>query len=193
MSQVVQQSNNVDNNLYYPFFKKIKNSQYKTTVPEKLYAALRRHVDTNQDYDVAAVMDGWTTQSGYPVVTVQVQDNRTDINISQKRFLLKNMNHNDATKWDIPLNYATSKGEFQNTTTQFWLRKNNGEVTVQLNNKTEWIVFNVQQTGFYRVNYDEGSWKRIAKALKQNDTEIDVINRAQVKFSLDFLANELWF
>lgn len=127
-------------------------------------------------------MDGWTSQAGYPVVTVDVAENRTDMHISQKRFLLKNMNHTDTTKWDIPLNYATSRDEFQNTTKQFWLRKNDAAkvITAQLNNKTDWIVFNVQQTGFYRVNYDEGSWQRIAKALRQNDTEIHVTNRAQV-------------
>lgn len=36
-------------------------------------------------------------------------------------------------------------------------------------------------TGYYRVNYDEYTWKLIAKALEENMFAIDELNRAQVK------------
>merc|ERR1719192_759391 len=42
------------------------------------------------------------------------------------------------------------------------------------------VIFNVQQTGFYRVNYDKKNWKLIAKQLQRNHTAIHVINRAQI-------------
>jgi len=42
------------------------------------------------------------------------------------------------------------------------------------------VVFNVQQTGYYRVNYDKKNWKLIAKQLLKDHQTIHVINRAQI-------------
>merc|ERR1719167_339337 len=42
------------------------------------------------------------------------------------------------------------------------------------------IIFNVQQTGYYRVNYDLKNWELIANALMKDHTSIHVINRAQI-------------
>lgn len=117
-------------------------------MPEKLYSALQRHA--NADIDVAAVMGSWATQSGYPVITVNVQDNRKDVHITQRRFLLRNENHTDETKWEVPLNYATSEenANFQNTQKLFMLpRKYGGALKLNLQYEIDWIIFNVQQTG----------------------------------------------
>lgn len=42
------------------------------------------------------------------------------------------------------------------------------------------VVFNVQQTGYYRVNYDENNWDLLAKQLKADHRAIHVVNRAQI-------------
>ena len=42
------------------------------------------------------------------------------------------------------------------------------------------VVFNVQATAFYRVNYDEDSWRRIAAALRKDKSLIAPLNRAQI-------------
>lgn len=44
-----------------------------------------------------------------------------------------------------------------------------------------WVIFNTQQVGYYRVNYDAVSWHLIYQALlKANHDGIHVLNRAQV-------------
>ncbi|XP_029162710.1 aminopeptidase N-like [Nylanderia fulva] len=44
-----------------------------------------------------------------------------------------------------------------------------------------WIIFNIQQIGYYRVNYDDENWRRISHYLNHDDyTKIHVLNRAQI-------------
>jgi hypothetical protein len=44
-----------------------------------------------------------------------------------------------------------------------------------------WYVFNKQQRGYYRVNYDESNWNALSQALISNDyAKIHVMNRAQL-------------
>lgn len=126
-------------------------SAFRTTTPEKLYSVLRRFADDK--IDVSAMMDSWTRQSGYPLVTVNVHADRRNVSISQKRFFLKDKG-NSTTKWDIPLNWATAwdNANFTRTNPQFILSKSADKpLELQLINKTEWIIFNVQQTG---MNFD---------------------------------------
>ena len=42
----------------------------------------------------------------------------------------------------------------------------------------EWYVLNIQQTGFYRVNYDYENWQRLTWQLHDDLTVIHVLNRA---------------
>ncbi|XP_029154998.1 thyrotropin-releasing hormone-degrading ectoenzyme-like [Nylanderia fulva] len=57
-----------------------------------------------------------------------------------------------------------------------------------------WMIFNIQQVGYYRVNYDDENWRRISSYLKSdNYTKIHVLNRAQIiddAFHL-MIANQL--
>ena len=51
------------------------------------------------------------------------------------------------------------------------------------------VVFNVQATGYYRVNYDEASWIDIADALKLDKDLIHPLNRAQLICDVVALAD----
>lgn len=94
-------------------------------------------------------MDTWTRQSGYPLITVNVHADRQNISVTQRRFLLKNKDHKDEAKWDIPINWATSwdNANFTRTSRQMNFLKSEKSLELTLMNKTEWIIFNVQQTG----------------------------------------------
>ncbi|XP_072754641.1 aminopeptidase N-like [Anoplolepis gracilipes] len=44
-----------------------------------------------------------------------------------------------------------------------------------------WVIFNLQQTGYYRVNYDSENWQKIAEYLNSREyTKIHVLNRAKI-------------
>lgn len=93
-------------------------------------------------------METWTTQPGYPVVTVERTGSLT-YTISQRRFLLKNKDHTDATMWEIPLNYASPSQleSFATTTSRESLTKTQRTKQITVETDTEWKIFNVQQTG----------------------------------------------
>lgn len=90
-------------------------------------------------------MDTWTTQGGYPVVSVEISDGVA--HLRQEQFLLKNPNNAAINKvWWIPMTWASeSKLAFTNTLASDWLSSTNG--TLQLDVRDEWVIFNVQQTG----------------------------------------------
>ncbi|XP_029176347.1 aminopeptidase N-like [Nylanderia fulva] len=47
--------------------------------------------------------------------------------------------------------------------------------------ENDWMIFNLQQIGYYRVNYDLWNWRKISYYLNfDNYTKIHVLNRAQI-------------
>lgn len=100
----------------------------------------------------------------------------------QSQFVLKSDERTDASYW-IPLNFATKKTpDFTNTAPTSWIPQGqpSAYVTTDAEN-SDWIVFNKQQTGYYRVNYDNKGWALIIHELvKGNHSLIHHTNRAQL-------------
>ncbi|KAK2581484.1 hypothetical protein KPH14_005150 [Odynerus spinipes] len=155
---------------------------------EDLYTALADQIIDNSLKDrIDKFLDSWTTQAGYPVVNVEILPNTSRVVLSQERFLLRNQKNESIDKiWYIPITWVTDiEPQFNNTKPQFWLTS--AQDYVEIDNKEQWIIFNVQQAGYYRVNYDELSWKRIIDTLKSPEFEkIHEVNRAAL---IDDLMN----
>lgn len=133
---------------------KTKNihSAYGTTTPQDLYTALQPNVGQST-LQVADFLNSWTNQTGYPVVTVNRGDDKKTLTISQKRFLLKNPNHSDNTRWEIKLNFATSQQKnFQTTQSTHSLSQNESSLTFALSSEVDWVIFNIQQTGEWKFD-----------------------------------------
>lgn len=117
-----------------------------------MFSALQRQA-IGIDVDIAALLGPYTEQSGYPVINIDVQANRRDIRITQRRFLLRNKDHTDERKWEVPLNFATAfeNQDFKSTKHQFLLSSKAIAPEINLRKKIDWIVFNVQQTGEFDI------------------------------------------
>lgn len=100
---------------------------------------------------MAAIISTWTAQAGFPVATIHRGANKKSLTISQKRYSLKNKDHDDKTLWEIPMNYASpnDNSAFANTIPFFTMDRSQKSISLELNNETDWIIFNVQQTGKY--------------------------------------------
>ena len=132
-------------------------------------------------------MDTWTLQMGYPVLTVKREyDGVGKATVSQQRFLLSKTDDNSDKhdyKWWIPITFTTPGGNFNVTKNTVWMSNKQESISV---GSTDWpdsktaLVFNVQQNGYYRLNYDTENWKLIIKQLNEDHTKIHVINRAQI-------------
>uniref|UniRef100_A0A8C1GCY0 Aminopeptidase n=1 Tax=Cyprinus carpio TaxID=7962 RepID=A0A8C1GCY0_CYPCA len=50
----------------------------------------------------------------------------------------------------------------------------------ELKDKDDWLLANVNCTGFFRVNYDEENWNKLRMQLERNHNVIPLINRGQL-------------
>ncbi|KAL6254854.1 hypothetical protein P5V15_014193 [Pogonomyrmex californicus] len=161
-----------------------KNKRKGLGNPDALWKEIQKQVDVEQstsDISVKSIMDSWTTQSGYPVVSVNINDDGV-VNLSQERFFLRNLDKTSTdVTWYVPLTFATqSNPDFSNTIPKYWM--NTKETTAEFKiNPKEWAIFNIQSSAFYRVNYDDRGWQRIFDFLKSDKfEEIHVLNRAAI-------------
>lgn len=143
-------------------------------------------------------MNSWTLQSGFPVVKVTRDYDSGSITLYQERLFNTNLiqEEEEVQTWWIPYNFASSnRRDFENTNPIGWMEEGIAtktfESTDDINwSSSDWIIFNVQQTGYYRVNYDNQNWLLIAEELNHGDFE-DIVptNRAQIIDDSLSLAN----
>ncbi|CAL7935732.1 unnamed protein product [Xylocopa violacea] len=164
---------------------------YQSADQNDLWDALTKqaHKDNVLDSGVTIkeIMDTWTLQTGFPVVTVTRNYNNGAVTLTQERFMLCNgtMKTRSISEplWWIPITYTTeSRLDFNKTQPSEWMR---AVKSITLSNlkwrPSEWAIFNIQETGYYRVNYDKMNWQMIIKQLnKESFKDISTINRAQL-------------
>ncbi|CAD6242385.1 GSCOCG00009475001-RA-CDS [Cotesia congregata] len=158
-----------------------KAHQFDSVVTNDLWRAFqevynKKHED--KPLDIKETMDPWIEQTGTPVVNVTRNYETGEITLIQKN----SRNENPKNKWRIPINFATkSNPDFSRTTPTMWMEVDQEVTTIPDVKTDDWIIVNIQQRGFYQVNYDKENWKLIADYLNSEDyTKIHVVNRAQL-------------
>jgi len=104
--------------------------------------------------DVKTIMDTWTLQAGFPVVSVERYYENDTAKLRQDRFLIGESAEADASEnfgWWIPITFAAVGESFENTFSQNWMEEGekSKEITGMPGRNTA-VIFNVQQTGYYR-------------------------------------------
>ncbi|XP_064118954.1 aminopeptidase N-like [Macrobrachium nipponense] len=131
-----------------------------------------------------AIMDSWTLQMGYPVISIIRNVKGTLATVSQERFLLTTNKTGDehGYKWWVPLTFTSqAKPNFNRTQALIWMKNSSSHTVVRdLPDRNNWVIFNLKQTGFYRVHYDDNNWDLLIQQLQNDHDVIDVINRAQI-------------
>ncbi|XP_068743782.1 glutamyl aminopeptidase-like [Montipora capricornis] len=130
--------------------------------------------------DVRKIMNTFTLQMGYPVVTITKSDKRPDTYLaSQARFLYYRQSMQKRTaspndyKWVIPFSYYTGRLKTSippNNVAMKIIEDDSAEISWD---GIHWIKGNIGQTGFYRVNYEEGNWEILSTQL---DHDLKVFN-----------------
>ncbi|CAG2168745.1 unnamed protein product, partial [Oppiella nova] len=163
--------------------------RYDNAVQDDLWNYLT--LAANNSLNVKKVMDSWTLQAGYPVVTLTRDYSQRKAWLTQKRFLLyvtsNETNGIDSSKywWEIPITYTSERNANWDPITKLWMTRSNASDEFMIKdedipNNDEWIIANLQEVGYYRVNYDTNNWKLIIRQLVSNHKKIHVINRAQL-------------
>ncbi|KAM6930481.1 endoplasmic reticulum aminopeptidase 1b [Xenentodon cancila] len=129
---------------------------------------------SGDELDVRAIMDTWTLQEGFPLVTVEVQGR--EVRLSQERFLrTDDPSLTEGFLWQIPLTYVTSASD----TIHRFLLKTKTDV-LYLPGEVDWVKFNVNMSGYYMVHYAGEGWNSIIRLLQHNHTALTGNDRASL-------------
>ncbi|XP_066600502.1 aminopeptidase A isoform X2 [Prorops nasuta] len=132
--------------------------------------------------NLTAIMDTWTRQKGFPVLTVRKGQGNKYI-LTQKRFLSDPDAEYDPAeseyryKWTIPITYITNNSGIA---TLFWFDKDADDLIIELDEPAEWIKFNKDQVGYYRVNYENSEWEVLSNTLRWYHQRLSVADRANL-------------
>lgn len=149
----------------------------QAAIPDDLHEGLQRAYDEDNignQLNINDLMHSWEDQPGYPMITVQLLNN--NLVFSQRRYP-----GSAGEIYSVPITLATkTDANFNRKTPTVWL-KDQVDVFTQseLNFRAgDWIILNIQQVGYYRVNYDTNIWHAIINQLIENHSVINPINRA---------------
>lgn len=153
--------------------------QYSNAVHDDLWNVMtefgHKFQTLPKDLTVKTIMDSWTLNAGYPVL--MVKQNGTNIHVTQQHYLLPILNTSDTQTWHIPIscvirgNETTAPRIIHN-----WLPNSTDLELTNVIEPEEWFYFNTHRTGYYRVNYDYQSWKK----LSMNSHHLPNVTRANL-------------
>ncbi|XP_058252399.1 alanyl (membrane) aminopeptidase b, tandem duplicate 1 [Hemibagrus wyckioides] len=158
----------------------LNHFQFENTVYTDLWDHLQQAVvdsGTKIPRTVSEIMDRWVLQMGFPVVTIDTVTGA----ITQNHFLLDPESFVERPspfkyEWIVPIQWM--KTEFKQEI--YWLMTKNAQNDMMKMVGSDWLVANLDVSGYYRVNYDMGNWKKLLDVLQSNHKNIRVINRAQI-------------
>jgi len=150
--------------------------EYENAATPDLWHALE---EVTPELNISRIMDTWTRQMGFPLLTCVVQGNQ--LIVSQTRFLADPGSANNETvtpspynyKWDIPVGHLSSNGVSGKT----WMYMENASVSINISNNSSWVKLNAGQYGFFRVNYPDNIWQSMISALVSNITVMSASDR----------------
>ncbi|MGI8957874.1 MAG: M1 family metallopeptidase [Chthoniobacterales bacterium] len=144
--------------------KYIATHKYSNTTTADLWEALTEV----SGKPVGEIAPGWTEQPGVPLVKMERKENT--IQLHQERFTV-HFADPPALRWQIPLTYVTQN---QPATNGFLLREPAANLPNELPSDKA-IKFNVEDTGYYRVQYDSASWNLLVAQIPRL-SEADRVN-----------------
>ncbi|KAK8620087.1 hypothetical protein V6N13_066572 [Hibiscus sabdariffa] len=139
----------------------IKRYELSNAKTDDLWAVLKEVCNEPVD----KIMDSWTKQKGYPVLSVRVK-NQT-LEIKQSQFLYGNSDGRG--QWIIPITYCC--GDYDSSKSFLMEKKSETHdikdfISDNIDPARSWIKLNVEQVGFFRVKYDDGMAAKLRYAIE---------------------------
>ena len=143
----------------------LNRHSYENARTTDLWTAL----EESSGQPVNTIMGSWTGQMGYPVLDVAATSTEGgfSLEVKQERFVFDSILGDDAGAddeeqvWPVPLT-VTAEGVGITATL---VNAATDTVTVGAPADADWFKVNPDQTGFYRVNYTDEDWDRLAPAI----------------------------
>lgn len=150
--------------IYESFFFYSVLSSFRSISPEIFFDILQEFSEL--EIDLRAVIEGFINQKSNLVMNVQRYDNNI-VRVVKKPLAM-------------PYNFITSSMEMASGVK--WLKGGQVDEVIIIPSLAadEWFLINVDQFGFYRVNYDADNWRAIIEALRDDPQVFSSKTRAQL-------------
>lgn len=136
------------------------------TYTDDLWNSLTQVEVSTQFQNVSEMMSSWTSQKGFPLVTLSRKGDQ--VTLTQEHFQLTSDN---ATRtsclWNIPVTYVNDSCSLAPECRQLFTLKNKSG-TFKLPVSVKWLKLNYMNTGFYIVDYGDEGWAALRDALTEN-------------------------
>ncbi|KAL2643510.1 hypothetical protein R1flu_011097 [Riccia fluitans] len=149
----------------------IKRFAYKNAATGDLWSVLSEV----SGEPVGELMNSWTSQKGFPVISAKVHGKATFVELKQSQFLSSGVDGKG--EWVVPVTVAVGSYKISGSylvrgkISTIELPASSSESSDGENEAPSWIKLNVGQTGFYRVQYDEDLAKRLRSAIASGSIE----------------------
>ena len=158
-------------------YRYLKANEYGNARTQDLWAAL----EEESGLPVTSIMDSWVKQTGYPVLQIEA-DRRGDgvkVSLSQERFVYDHLlgeEEPNPVVWQVPVSVSAPGAASASTVME------SKEAVIMIPAPSpydDWYKVNVDQTGFFRVNYSSEDWQRLAPAI--NARELPATDRLGIQ------------
>ncbi|MBN3301131.1 LCAP aminopeptidase, partial [Amia calva] len=130
---------------------------------------------------VTEMMNTWTLQKGFPLVTVTKKGKQ--VTLVQEHFQLQVDSDNSTTHssnlWQIPLVFVNNTCSNSLACRQDFLLKNKSAM-FNVADGVQWLKFNFKNEGFYIVHYGEEGWTDLIKTLQSDHLAFTYQDRANL-------------
>uniref|UniRef100_A0A673JAE3 Aminopeptidase n=1 Tax=Sinocyclocheilus rhinocerous TaxID=307959 RepID=A0A673JAE3_9TELE len=138
--------------------------QHKNASTEDLWECLEQA----SGKPIAAVMNSWTKQMGFPIIVVDQEQHGSDrvLKISQKKFCASGpRNDENCPNWMVPISICTSEDP---SCTKMKVLLDQPETTVNITNVApdHWIKINPGTVGFYRIQYSSAMLESLLPGIR---------------------------
>ena len=145
-------------------YRYLKGHEYGNARTQDLWEAL----EEESGLPVTNIMDSWVKQTGYPVLQVQAarSEDEVQVSLSQERFVYDRLLGEEEPNpevWQVPVTVSAPGASSASMVMEA------KEAAVSLpaaSPANDWYKVNADQTGFYRVNYTNEDWQRLAPAIR---------------------------
>eukprot|EP00040_Diaphanoeca_grandis_P006210 m.36408 g.36408 ORF g.36408 m.36408 type:complete len:859 (-) comp17353_c0_seq2:231-2807(-) len=138
----------------------LQKHKYSNASSTDLWEAL----STSSGQDVSALMQGWTKQTGFPLVSLSLNTSN-NIVASQQRFFATGADETDTTMWPIKFGFEG------NATFPATKLETNKETTTDIVLKDgQWLKANKHMNGIFRVKYEAALLARLSPHISTLDT-----------------------
>ena len=145
-------------------YRYLKGHEYGNARTQDLWEAL----EEESGLPVTSIMDSWVKQTGYPVLQVQAarSEDEVQVSLSQERFVYDRLLGEEEPNpevWQVPVTVSAPGASSASMVMEA------KEAVVSLpaaSPASDWYKVNADQTGFYRVNYTNEDWQRLAPVIR---------------------------